>query len=291
MLKRQKMLCWRAKQSLFVVVVAQVFGLHVVECVAEVDGGAGQGVAEGHGGDAAEADAALVDVAVGAGAGVGGSAAPDVEDAVGAAGYAHGVFGDFGVVEVDAGREFEVDDLGEGYAFGDEEVDEDAFFVSEDVAGDVLGSAGDAHAVVGGEEELACGGELAEVEAEFPAPAAVVVVAQAYAYLVGEFVVHVGVFGYAEGAVGGDGAGGDELPVDEAVPYLVAVLLAIEHAADGVVVAGAAAVEVGLLGVGDEEARIDADGESGDAGGCGVVFFLLRLQGHGAGDEQDEEKG
>ncbi len=251
-----------------VVVVAAVFGLHVAELVAEVGSCALEGVAEGHGGKAAEADGALVDVGVGADAGVGVLAVPYVEDAVGATGYDHGVFGYFGVVDADAGGHLKVEEVGEGEGFGDREVDEDSFFESEDVAGDVLAAAGDADAVVGGEEEPACGGDLAEVEGEGPCPPAAVVVAEAEAYLVGEFVVHLGIasIGDAEGTVGGDGAGGDELLVDERVPDLGAVLLAAQDAVDGVGIAGTAAVEVGLFVGGDEEPCIDSEGETGEPG-------------------------
>ena len=120
-----------------VVVVAFVFGLHVAHGVAEVDGGALEVVAEGDGAEGAEAYAALVDVVVGAGACVGALTAPDVEDAVGVAADDHAVLCDFGVVDVGAAGYFEVEEVGEWYAFEDGEVDEDAFFEAEDVAWDV----------------------------------------------------------------------------------------------------------------------------------------------------------
>ena len=92
--------------------------------------------------------------------------------------------------------------------------------------------------------------------------------AEAEAYLVGEFVVHLGIasVGDAEGTVGGDGAGGDELLVDERIPDLGAVLLAAQDAVDGVGIAGTAAVEVGLFVGGDEEPCIDSEGETGEPG-------------------------
>lgn len=249
-----------------VVVVSFVFGLHVAASIAEIDGGTGQIVAESHGGEGAEAYAALVDVVVGTRTGIGALAAPDIKDAVGAAGDDHAVFGDFGIVDIDSEGEFEVEEFGERHAFEDGEVDKDAFFEAEDVARHILTAARDADTVVAGEKKLAGSGELAEIEVEHPTPSAVVVVAQTCADLVGELIVHAGVFDNGEGAIGWDGTGRDEALVDEAGPYLCAVLLGTEHAVNGVVVAGASAIEVGLFGVGDEKACIDDEGEASDAG-------------------------
>ena len=246
------------------IVVALVLGLHVAEGVAEVDSGAVEIVAKGKGREGSEAYSALVDVIVGAGAGIGALATPDIKDAVGTATYHHGVLGDLGIVDVGTKGEFEVEDVGNREAAEDGEVDEDALLDTEDVAGDVLAAAGDADTIVAGEEELTSSSDLAEVEAEQPAPATVVVVAYAHAYLVGELIVHVGVFGNGEGAVGGDGAGRDEALIDEAGPDLCAVLLGTQHAVDSVLVAGATAVEVGLLGIGYEQTGIDGHTKAGE---------------------------
>ena len=193
------------------------------------------------------------------------------------AGNLHTIFGDFGIVDSNTEGEFEVENVGEGYTAGNGEIDEDAFFEAIDVAYDILAAAGDTDAVVGGEEELTCCGNLAEVEVEHPAPAAVVVVTDAKTYLIGELIVHIGVFGNAEGAVGWYGTGRDELLVDKATPYLVPVEFAAKDTVDGIGVAGTATIEIGLFGIWDKEPCIDRDGKPGDACLERGGFLFLRL--------------
>ena len=273
------------------VVVAFVFGLDIVEVVAEINRGAVEYIAEGHSGKTSDAYTALVDVFVPHGTHVGCASSPDVEDTIGMAVYTDAVFLHFGVVEVEAEVEFEVEVARKGDAFGYGEVDEHTFFDSVDIASHILVRAEDAGTVVAGELELSCCSHLTIVEMEKPAPAALVVVAYTHPELVGEFVVHAAVFGNIEGFVGGYGAGRDELCRHKFVPDLGTVLLTSEDAHDSVVVTGTAAVEVGLFGIGHKKACVDGDREACDTFFVLGRFLFLRLCWHGEECEDKYQKG
>lgn len=239
------------------IVIALVACLGIIAGIAQLERAAvGHDVGEREGDETTHADTALVDIVVGADARVGATAIPYIEDAVVGAVDFHLIFLNLGIVEVKAYVAFDLPIVVDRETFGKGDVDIDAVFEAIHATGDIavaVGKDGSLRAVV--DMESAGGCELRIVEASQPAPTMFIAIAEAEADLVAEFVVHIGVIGELHFGIIAYAA--EVATVDKAFPDLAAIGVAKKDTFDSVGVFGAARIEIGLFGTGDEQAGID----------------------------------